>query len=116
MKLAELAEVLDLPPRQVRYMIAEGILPGAAASGRYADGFGDVHVAIGRRYLELKAQGHSSFEVKRMMLTERRVPLYEGTALALMVDPNVDPASIDVEAVLEDFAAALRNYANPSQE
>lgn len=116
MKSTELAEALGLPARQIRYMITEGIIPGANGMGRGVDGFDDRHLAAGRRYLELKAQGLSTFETKRLMAEERRIPLYDGHPLTLLVDPNVDPASIDVEAVLEDFAAALRNYANPSQE
>ena len=116
MKAAELAETLGLPPRQIRYMIAEGIIPGATGVGRGADGFGEVHLAAGRRYLELKAEGHSSFEAKRLMAAERQVVLYQGPALALAVDPNVDPGTIDAEAVLADIASALRAYLNPDQE
>ena len=34
MTLAELAQAVDVPPRQIRYMIAEGCLPPAATTGR----------------------------------------------------------------------------------
>ncbi len=116
MKAAELAESLGLPARQIRYMITEGIIPRATGVGRYADGFGEEHLAAGRRYLELRAEGHSAYEVKRLMAAERQVTLYQGPALALTVDPNVDPETIDVEAVLADLAAALAQYVNQDKE
>jgi excisionase family DNA binding protein len=37
MTLSELAERLGIPPRQIRFMIAEGILPAASRTGRGAD-------------------------------------------------------------------------------
>jgi hypothetical protein len=36
--LAEIAEAAGVPPRQIRFMIAEGFVPPATGTGRGADG------------------------------------------------------------------------------
>jgi len=110
MRLKELAAALDMPERQVRYMIGEGILPGTVERGRNADGFGETHLKLGRRYLSLRSEGMSAHEVKRMMAAERSVVLYGVSPLTFVVDAHADLSSLDVEAVLSDIADALRNH------
>ena len=46
--LSELADCLGIPARQIRFMIAEGILPAAARTGRSADAYDETHVSKGR--------------------------------------------------------------------
>ncbi len=57
MTLKELCERLELEPRQVRYLIAEGIMPPAAKLGVAADGYGDEHVRRGELFKRLHAEG-----------------------------------------------------------
>ena len=44
MTLTELAEHLSVAPRQIRFLIAEDILPAAHKTGRSADAYGEEHV------------------------------------------------------------------------
>ena len=46
MTLAEFAEHLGITPRQIRFMIAEEILPSANKTGRSADAYGEEHVLL----------------------------------------------------------------------
>ena len=57
MTLKELCERLELEPRQVRYLIAEGIMPPAAKLGVAADGYGDEHLRRGELFKRLHAEG-----------------------------------------------------------
>jgi len=111
MKLAELAEALNVPPRQIRYMIAEGILPGASETGRGAEGFGEAHLALGRRYLLLHEKGFPPAAIKLLMAGAAAMPLVEAGPVVLSVDPGADPSAIDVEATLAAIETALRRYA-----
>ena len=49
MTLAEFAEHLGITPRQIRFMIAEEILPSANKTGRSADAYGEEHVLRAQR-------------------------------------------------------------------
>jgi DNA-binding transcriptional MerR regulator len=55
--LKELCERLELEPRQVRYLIAEGIMPPAAKLGVAADGYGEEHLRRGELFKRLHAEG-----------------------------------------------------------
>jgi DNA-binding transcriptional MerR regulator len=49
MTLAELVDALDVPARQIRFLIAEGVLPPALKTGRAADAYGDEHLFKAQR-------------------------------------------------------------------
>ena len=45
MSLAEIAEAAGVPAfRQIRFMIAEGVVPQATGTGRGADVYGEEHL------------------------------------------------------------------------
>lgn len=110
-----LSEELGIEPRQIRYMIAEGMMPPAGERGRDAAGYGPDHVDAGRRYLRLQAMGFRGEGLKALMLSEARVPLPVLTlhAISVTVDPEVDPSTIDVDDTLSRIGEALRLYVNP---
>ncbi len=110
MTLTELAEAAGVPPRQIRFLIAEGILPAATKTGRGADGYGEEHLARARRYMTLHGLGMKPSAVKVLMAFDEAIPILQAHGIELRVDSSVDPSTIDVEAVLADVRRALRSY------
>jgi len=110
MTLSELADRLGIPPRQIRFMIAEGILPPAARTGRSADAYDEPHVTKGQRYLALHRLGMKPGSIKVLMAFDDAVPIFQGLGAELRVDPQVPPDELDVEAILAAAGAALRAY------
>jgi len=108
--LAELAEIAGVPPRQIRFLITEGILPPAAKTGRAADGYGEEHLTKIRRYMTLHGLGMKPAAAKVLMVFEDAIPIYQARGVELRVDPAIDPASIDVDATLAELAGALNAY------
>lgn len=112
MNLAELADRLGVPPRQIRFMIAEGILPPAAKTGRAADAYDETHVTKGQRYLALHRMGMKPGSIKVLMAFDDAIPILQCHAVELRVDPHVPPDELDVEVILAAVGAALSAYTN----
>ena len=112
MTLAELADRLGIQPRQIRLMIAEGILPPAAKTGRSADAYEEAHVVKGQRYLALYRMGMKPGSIKVLMAFDGAVPILQEGWIELRIDPQVTPQELDVEAILGAVEQALRTYKN----
>lgn len=112
MTLAELADRLGIQPRQIRFMIAEGILPPAAKTGRSADAYEEAHVVKGQRYLALYRMGMKPGSIKVLMAFDDAVPILQEGGVELRIDPQVTPQELDVEAILGAVEKALRTYKN----
>ena len=112
MTLAELADRLGIQPRQIRFMIAEGILPPAAKTGRSADAYEEAHVVKGQRYLALHRMGMKPGSIKVLMAFDDAVPILQEGGVELRIDPQVVPQELDVEAILRSVEQALRTYKN----
>ncbi len=110
MTLSELAERLDIPPRQIRFMIAEGILPPASRTGRSADGYDEAHVEKALRYLALHRLGMKPGSIKVLMAFDDAVPILQTNGVELRVEPSVSPADLDVDAILAAARTALEAY------
>ncbi len=110
MTLSELADRLRVPPRQIRFMIAEGILPPAARTGRGADGYGEEHVSKGLRYLALHRLGMKPGSIKVLMAFDGAVPIVQEHGVEVRVDPSLSPADLDVDAILAAVRTALDTY------
>jgi hypothetical protein len=48
--------------------------------------------------------------IKVLMAFDDAVPIAQSGGAELRIDPSVEPASIDVEAVIEEITIALRTY------
>lgn len=118
MTLAELAQRLGSPPRQIRYLIAEGILPPSGETGRGADGYGDNHVWLGEKFKEMNDIGFSVKAIKLMLdngiISINRdggLPIYQSAAvevrirdikpLANMNDAQAAKTVLDIAAAIE---------------
>lgn len=116
MTLAELAERAGVAPRQIRFLIAEGILPPAAKTGRAADAYGEEHLAKARRYTTLHGLGMKPAAVKVLMAFDDAIPIHQAGGVEVRVDPSVDPSALDVDAALAEIERALRAYAGKGEK
>lgn len=112
MTLAELADRLGIQPRQIRFMIAEGILPPASKTGRSADAYEEAHVLKGQRYLALYRMGMKPGSIKVLMAFDDAVPILQEGGIELRIDPRIAPQELDVELILSAVERALRTYKN----
>lgn len=110
MTLAELADAVGTPPRQIRFMIAEGLLPSATKTGRGADGYGEEHLVKARRYLTLHGLGMKPAAIKVMMAFDEAIPIFQQDGVELKIDPSIAPNDIDVEVILAGVREALHAY------
>lgn len=110
MTIVELAERLGVAPRQIRFMIAEEILPAANKTGRSADAYGEEHLLRAQRYLALHRLGMKPSSIKVLMAFDEAVPIVQIGGVEVRVDQTIAPSAIDVDAVLVAIAAALRTY------
>lgn len=110
MTLAELAERIGTAPRQIRFMIAEGILPPANKTGRAADAYSDEHLIKAQKYLALHGMGMKPASIKVLMAFDDAVPIVQAGGVELRVSQDIAPEDIDVDAVVAAIAAALRTY------
>ena len=112
MTLSELVERLGIPPRQIRFMIAEGILPAASRTGRAADAYDEAHVNKGQRYLALHRLGMKPGSIKVLMEFDDAVPILQAHGVELRVDPQRPLEDFDIDAILTAVGVALRIYTN----
>jgi len=77
MTLAEFATHLGVTPRQIRFMIAEEILPSANKTGRSADAYGEEHALSAQRYLAFYRLGMKPASIKVLMAFDDAVPIIQ---------------------------------------
>ena len=78
MSLAELSERAGVPPRTIRFYIAQGLLPGPVRSGRAA-AYTEAHLRLLERIKRLQSKG--------MTLAEVAFSLSQGGSQAALPDP-----------------------------
>lgn len=110
MTLLELSEALQVPPRQIRFMIAEGCLPPANGTGRGADAYDETHLVKGRRYITLHGLGMKPQAIKVLMAFDEAIPIFQGHGIELRVDPAVDPKKTNAKKAIEEITATLNSY------
>jgi DNA-binding transcriptional MerR regulator len=110
MTLAELADRLGVEPRQIRFLIAEGIVPAAQKTGRSADAYDETHLTRAQRYLALHRMGMKPASIKVLMAFDDAVPILQTAGVEVRVAPSADAGTIDIDAVAAQIAAALRTY------
>ncbi len=110
MTLVELADAVGVPPRQIRYMIAEGCIPSALTTGRHADGYNESHLAKARRYMLLHGLGMKPAAIKVLIAFDEAVPIFQENGIELRADPANDPQNINIDETLEHIRVALTKY------
>ncbi|MCG7360554.1 helix-turn-helix domain-containing protein [Roseomonas sp. ACRSG] len=119
MTIIELAEAVAETPRQIRYLIAEGLIPGPDGSRARPD-YGTVHVDGIRRYQALRQEGMKPSQVKALLEAERlrqdggQFTLAPGVVLSIdlqQLDPKTSAPEIGKLA-----AAALTHLQQQTQK
>ncbi|MCW1918022.1 helix-turn-helix domain-containing protein [Rhodobacter sp. KR11] len=108
MTLAELADHLGVSPRQIRFLIAEDILPAAEKTGRAADAYTETHLAQARRYFALYRMGMKPASIKVLMSFDQAIPIFQASGVELRIAASAEP--VDVEALIADLSKAVRTY------
>lgn len=119
--MAEFSSLIGAAPRQIRYLVAEGILP-PPTGGRSNAQYGDRHVAAYRRYRALsrpQEEGGAGLRLSQIkMLPEfahgfspvLRVDVRPGVAVEINAERTGDLPSTEVLA--REIAEALRDAAD----
>ena len=110
MTLAELAEAIGVPPRQIRFLISEGVLPPAIKTGRSADAYDDAHLAKARRYITLHNLGMKPTAIKVLMEFDEAIPIYQSKGIELRIDPSKNLSKLNIESTVAEISRALRIY------
>ena len=110
MTLNELANALGVPARQIRFLIAEGILPPAYKTGRAADGYDETHLALGKRYQALYRMGMKPGSIKVLMAFDDAIPVFQDNGIELRIGRGVNPEQIDIEDITQKIERVLAKF------
>ena len=108
MHIRELCARTGIVERQVRYLIAEGIVP-APRGGRARADYGDDHVAAVRRYLRLRELGFPPAAIRLLAQTGEGAPFAVAPGITLVIDPGLLASGTDPEPAIDRMAALLRD-------
>lgn len=112
MNIHELEEMTGQPARNIRFLIAEGIVPEPHGKARWAS-YGEEHVAALAFYGELKSQGVTSLSAIRERIA-RRFAEGEDTVISPLPGVEIRVASsvlrgADVDGLSEAIGRAVRS-------
>lgn len=107
LNIHELAEAVGETPRQIRYLIAEGIIPSPAGS-RTRPEYGQAQLDAVRRYQALRGRGMKLSEIRALLLTEHLARDGGEFALAPGVVLTIDPALLPPEIRPQDIGDLAR--------
>lgn len=95
MNIHELVALTGETPRQIRYLVAEGLMP-APDGGRANAAYGEAHVAAIRGYQRLRALGFRPAAI-RLLRQGRGAPITIDIApgLTLGIDPSLLAGAAD---------------------
>jgi MerR family transcriptional regulator, copper efflux regulator len=107
-KIRELTELTGITPRQVRYLIAEGLMP-PPSGGRATAEYGDEHVSAIRRYQRLRSLGFLPSAIKVLVGRGAAIPLGVTPGITLHIDPEILDRPIDTREIANRVADVLQN-------
>jgi MerR family transcriptional regulator, copper efflux regulator len=106
MNIQELSAISGVAERQIRYLIAEGFIPGPTGGRATAD-YSGTHVKGIGRYTRLKALGFAPAAIKVLLQAGQGVPFAVGPGLTLIIDPELVASGQDVELYVEQIKSVL---------
>ena len=106
MNLRELTALTGVAERQVRYLIAEGLVPPPRGGRAHAD-YGDDHVAAIARYTALRRTGLLPSAIKVLLSTGGSAPVPVVPGVSLLVDAALLGTAQDVDALSERLRSVL---------
>ncbi len=108
MNIHELVDATGVPERQVRYMVAEGFMPGPTG-GRAHARYGEAHLAAIQRYQRLKALGFPPAAIRRLLQASAGAPFPLAPGVTVIVDPRLIGRQQDVDALTTEFVRTIRS-------
>lgn len=106
MKLRELAEMMGIAPRQVRYLIAEEFVP-PPSGGRAHASYGKEHIDAIRRYLRLKELGLSPAAIRVLLESREGAPFPVAPGVTLVIAPELIGSGVAAEPLLARISELL---------
>ena len=107
MLIAELAEVTGTEPRQIRWLIAEGIVPGPGGT-RSRPEYGPEHVRAILHYRDERRRGLSPAQVKAVLRERARETAGLELRLAPGVTLRIEPEALEALDALDPHEVGRR--------
>jgi DNA-binding transcriptional MerR regulator len=119
MNIHELEQLTGQPARNIRFLIAEGIVPEPHGKARWAS-YGDEHVRALEFYAELKASGVTSLSairerVARRTNGEEHVVLSPLPGVEIRIEPSLI-ADVDLDDLIEEIRTAIESVVPKTRE
>lgn len=108
MNIRELVKTTGMPERQVRYLVAEGFMPGPTG-GRARAQYSEAHLEAIQRYQRLKALGFSPAAIRKLVQASAGAPFPLAPGVTLIVNPDLIGRPQDVGALTTEFAKTIRS-------
>ncbi len=108
MNIHELTVASGISERQVRYLVAEGFMPGPTG-GRARAQYGEAHLETIQRYQRLKALGFPPAAIRRLLTASAGAPFPLAPGVTLVVDPKLIGRSQDIVALATEFDRTARS-------
>lgn len=106
LKFDELVSVTGTPPRQIRYLIAEGFVPPPTGGRTYAT-YNDTHVTAIRRYDRLRSLGFPPAAIRLLLDAREGIPVPIADGLTLVIAPELIGSGGDVPGIAAKAAAKI---------
>lgn len=106
MNIRDLISLTGIAERQVRYLIAEGIMPPPRGGRSNAD-YGEDHVAAIRRYTRLRELGFPPAAIKLLLEGRQGAPFPIAPGITLVIDPDVLGSAVDTAPLVERIQKLL---------
>lgn len=107
MKFDELVRATGTPPRQIRYLIAEGFVPPPAGGKTYAT-YSQPHVTAIRRYDRLRSLGFPPAAIRLLLDAREGVPVPVAAGVTLVIAPELIGAGGDVSGIAAKVAQKIK--------
>ena len=108
MNIRELTSRTGIAERQIRYLIAEGFMPGPHGGRSNAD-YDDDHVAAIQRYTRLKELGFPPAAIKLLLQGGHGAPFTVVPGITLVINPDLLGQVADVTPIINRATALLKD-------
>jgi len=106
MHIKELIARTGIAERQVRYLIAEDLVP-APRGGRANADYGEDHVEAIRRYVRLHDLGFPPAAIKLLLQTGTGAPFPVAPGITLVIAPEILATGAPIEPLIDRIRSVL---------
>ena len=115
MTIQELAKQTGTNPRQVRYLISQGLCPPPTGGRKFAS-YGDDHVLAIRQYRHLRSMHFPHIAIRTLAAARAGYPFPITQGITLVVALDVLGSGGEVEPLVEKAREALRRALTPDPQ